>query len=282
MSWLFSKALIKAYGNSPSSPERAEEFSEGICSGGEQCAQWNVMPTPQGFWRNDKMMDVSRLSQFGPTLRLLTVQDGEALLMSYLAAFPVRTLAHREPKKGSTGGAPASGANLPGLLAKYDPDSSSWKTAQCSLFSDSIESLATFPKWGMTRNGGLYLRRTAGLPICESASGLLPTLTVCGNYNRPGASKKSGMWLATYLTLRATDTGAGEKSETFVKRMGDRGEHCFQSLPSQMGGPLNPRWCEGFMGFPIGWTELKPLAMDKFQEWQQQHSLSFQNRSDAA
>jgi len=38
------------------------------------------------------------------------------------------------------------------------------------------------------------------------------------------------------------------------------------------GGRLNPNWVEWLMGWPIGWTDLQPLAMDKFQEWQQQHS----------
>ena len=38
-------------------------------------------------------------------------------------------------------------------------------------------------------------------------------------------------------------------------------------------GQLNPEWVEWFMGWPIGWTELKPLAMDRFREWRQQHSL---------
>lgn len=37
-------------------------------------------------------------------------------------------------------------------------------------------------------------------------------------------------------------------------------------------GPLNPEWVEWLMGWPIGWTELKPLEMDKFREWQLQHS----------
>jgi DNA (cytosine-5)-methyltransferase 1 len=50
--------------------------------------------------------------------------------------------------------------------------------------------------------------------------GLLPTLTVCGNYNRKGASPTSGDGLATVL-----------------------------------GGTLNPEWAEWFMGFPQGWTD---------------------------
>jgi hypothetical protein len=28
-----------------------------------------------------------------------------------------------------------------------------------------------------------------------------------------------------------------------------------KTLPWTLGGLLNPRWCEGFMGYPIGWTE---------------------------
>lgn len=54
-----------------------------------------------------------------------------------------------------------------------------------------------------------------------SLHGLLPTLTVKGNYNKAGLSARSGDGLAT--------------------RIGS--------------GPLNPTWLEWFMGFPDGWTE---------------------------
>tara|TARA_R110000737_G_scaffold343946_1_gene370493 strand:+ start:506 stop:952 length:447 start_codon:yes stop_codon:yes gene_type:complete len=42
-------------------------------------------------------------------------------------------------------------------------------------------------------------------------------------------------------------------------------------LAVHAGGKLNPTWVEWLMGWPLGWTELKPLGMDKFQQWQQQH-----------
>ena len=48
------------------------------------------------------------------------------------------------------------------------------------------------------------------------------------------------------------------------------------SLPPVVGedvktvGKLNPDWVEWLMGWPIGWTDLKPLATDKFQQWYQQ------------
>jgi DNA (cytosine-5)-methyltransferase 1 len=31
------------------------------------------------------------------------------------------------------------------------------------------------------------------------------------------------------------------------------------------GGALNPMWVEWLMGWPLGWTDLKPLEMDKCQ-----------------
>jgi hypothetical protein len=39
------------------------------------------------------------------------------------------------------------------------------------------------------------------------------------------------------------------------------------------GGKLNPTWVEWLMGWPIGWTDLKPLAMDKCHCVQQQHGI---------
>lgn len=38
------------------------------------------------------------------------------------------------------------------------------------------------------------------------------------------------------------------------------------------GGILNPDWVEWLMGWPPGWTDLQPLAMDKFQRWLRLHS----------
>lgn len=43
------------------------------------------------------------------------------------------------------------------------------------------------------------------------------------------------------------------------------------------GGALNPPWVEWLMGWPIGWTDLKPLETDRFQSWLQQHSAPFTN-----
>jgi hypothetical protein len=36
-----------------------------------------------------------------------------------------------------------------------------------------------------------------------------------------------------------------------------------EQLPNIVGGQLNPMWVEWLMGWPIEWTDLKPLEMDK-------------------
>ena len=162
MSWLFSQALVA-------------EYSAGTSLDGVPCAQLNVMPTPHKFWRNDKTMEFSKLSQFGLTLQLLTVDHGAELLMSYLAvsraktsAQPVQVLVSRENEAGY-------GPNSNALLAKYDPISSMWKTAQCSLFEDLELSLETWPNWGSMRNGESFQRQIPTLPTYENASGSWPT-----------------------------------------------------------------------------------------------------------
>jgi len=60
---------------------------------------------------------------------------------------------------------------------------------------------------------------------------------------------------------------------------GDLEQARFSSLnrpeyASVNGGSLNPTWVEWLMGWPLGWTDLKPLAMDKFQAWQRSHGGS--------
>ena len=39
-------------------------------------------------------------------------------------------------------------------------------------------------------------------------------------------------------------------------------------------GQLNPDWVEWLMGWPIGWTALKPLGMGRFARWCELHGIS--------
>ena len=155
MSWLFSQALV-------------EEYLAGNFSDGEQSAPLNGSHTQQAYCAPDKMTDFSRLSRFGMTFKPLTEIRGEELLTLFRAAFPVRTFPSQAEAQDLTESNPQCGITWRGWLAKFDPDSYSWKTAQCSFIEDSDESLATFPVSGMTRDGLLWVlltleRRTKGI-----------------------------------------------------------------------------------------------------------------------
>lgn len=51
-----------------------------------------------------------------------------------------------------------------------------------------------------------------------------------------------------------------------------------QAVMALDGGHLNPEWAEWLMAWPVGWTDLRPLEMDRFQSWRQQHSTYFQEQ----
>jgi hypothetical protein len=270
MSWLFSQALV-------------EEFSAASCSDGEPSAQLSVMPTPHKFWRNDKTIEHSDLSRFGLTSKLLTESRGAELLTSYRAAFHAKTSAGQEGAQASTANAADYGPTWLGSFAKYDRDSCLWKTAQCSLLGDSEEFLETWPRWGSMRNGESFLRQIPALPICASGYGLLPTPCAIdagsGRINKslsPGAAERPTLALMARKNLWPTPTAITSSGGTAMCKWGGSGSR--EKLrgmvsPEELNGQLNPTWVEWLMGWPIGWTELKPLETDKFREWQEQHSL---------
>lgn len=83
-------------------------------------------------------------------------------------------------------------------FAFYDRDTSSWRTCQPSLFSESLpEQSATWPRSGMTRSGNAFERPTSGRHIGESgASSLLKTptaqLAINGGSQHPEKRKAGG------------------------------------------------------------------------------------------
>jgi len=258
MSWLFSQALV-------------EEFCQGTCSDGEQCAQLSVMPTQHKFWRNDKTMEFSDLSRFGLTCAVLTESRGEELLTLFQAGFPVKTLAQREKERGLMGPDQACGVKWQELSAKYDLDSRSWRTHLC-LWDEALRwSSVILPKWGMTVSGVLFQHPTAERPISAKDSGLWPTQDTKGFANeeslRASRKKKEAHWpTPTAHNAKEQDSPAESDRNTITLCAQARGGD--QTLPRY----LNPEWVEWLMGWPLGWTDLKPLGMGRFQEWQQQHS----------
>lgn len=136
------------------------------------------------------------------------------------------------------------GLNVLEQLGNYDPTTRSLRTYQASLRlitgDTSTELCRTWPNAGMMRNGKLFRLKCLEQNICAKEYGLWPTLTrhdyrigcKIERTARMRTISKRGLDLPSYLRLSGLGTGI-----------------------------INPAWAEEYMGYPTGWTALKPSEM---------------------
>jgi hypothetical protein len=80
-------------------------------------------------------------------------------------------------------------------------------------------------------------------------------------------------WKKKFPTPQASDCrDRGNLSNPSIQRRMEIGKQVNLSMcVSADSGKLNPMWVEWLMGWPLGWTDLRPLETDKYHLWQQQH-----------
>lgn len=202
-------------------------------------------------------------SLYGMTFRHSMDALGEVWSMSSAVDSPARTSATAGTKPAWLESAAASGETWPESLAKYDPDSSLWKTSQRSLFGGWETFLATWPRSGLMLDGMCWEAPTSGGLNLENECGSWPT-------------------------LKASDAKQYSKNADYFRRRVKVAPDLpvlvgLKTPPTAAGfyGRLNPDWTEWLMGWPIGWTASGPLATDKFQSWLQQHGACFQREKSA-
>lgn len=124
--------------------------------------------------------------------------------------------------------------------------------------------------------------------------------------SRAATNRKTG-YLSEYLavkrmpSIRASDADKGGRGDLIQAVRGNENSHFKKRLPTVrtqsksgggsgldggsgaremlsdeelmqfIGGSLNPPWVEWLQGFPIGFTELRPLEMLRFQQWFASH-----------
>ena len=197
--------------------------------------------------------------------------------------------------RGSMANDLAYGVSSPALLARYDPDTRSWRTSQLSLEGGLTEFSETFPRSGTMRNGTAYrlpplVRLTGGTgfgswPTPRNCSAMAANIT-------PDALEKLGDRfpnLETEVARRTYPTPhgfskdgrsngpSGNELGRAVNRL-ENWPETVSELRTAMGlptptanrrsgpqshgvnvvsGSLNPTWVEWLMGFPLGWTDLE-------------------------
>ena len=145
------------------------------------------------------------------------------------------------------------------LFAELDQGIASWKMCQDS-YRGSTGTLKrfskTWPRAGIMLSGKLYQQPKWERRINEIDS--------------------SSLQINLWPTPNASDhRDRGHVGMPSIQRRIEKGKQLNLSMVvSEKSGALNPVWVEWLMGWPLGWTDLKPLEMDKFQRWLRLHGKS--------
>ena len=229
--------------------EQEEVSSEGISWDGKQFVPSSEKTTLGEYCLPDSETACCQDSPSGMTCVPFRERLGRDVFRSSAEDFHARTSPSAAQERDWTERNLVCGPRWRGLLGRFSQDSCSLKTPHYSLLGGSNEFSGTLPKWGMMLDGECLELTKPVLRISETGSGLsLPTPAVVD-------------WSPTDGEVYRTKTGTLrlKRADGRTSRMG---------LEAHVGGKLNPTWVEWLMGWPTGWTDLKPLAMDKYRQWQ--------------
>ena len=158
-------------------------------------------------------------------------------------------------------------------FAWYDHGTHSWRTSQgCLLTGTFSEFSETWMKQGMMRDGVCWEQTIVEQTTEENGYGFWPTPQSTearqGLQIRREGKKGTQQSLSTMVRFYPTPNVSD------ARMCNNKNNHDlirgYLRSEAGHGGQLNPNWVEWLMGWPVGWTDLKPLAMDKFQSWLKQ------------
>jgi hypothetical protein len=250
-------------------PELEAEFSGDCSADSEPCAPLKSTPSVGRCSSDAKWMDSFRDSLSGTTSELSMEGFGTEKSTSSPRDFHANHSALPAPESEKMIDEICGQKQL-GLFPRSNQDLFCSKTCPgyvntCPWLSETCVDLVT--EWNVLP---LLPPPPWVRDILDGVSGYLPTATASEyGTNQGGGSgriEKIRPSIRRYLaTPRASDsTRPGNVTESSKK-------HC----DLRLGGPTNPEWIEWFMGFPIGWTALDPLATDKFRQWLDSHGKSY-------
>ena len=280
--------------------EQAGESLEDICSDGVPLPPLRSKITHAAFYSNGKLTASYLDSLSGTTCKPSTQNRGEAKSMSSAEDFRVRTSVAQGKVRASLEHEAAYGVKWHESFAKWDRDSSSWRTHQCSLFGGLESFSETWPRWGMMRDGVSSERVMQEHRTSETGSGLWPTPcardfkgpnTKASLTRKDGKSRMDQLQNAvvhggtktqrTWPTPKAHDPKSHSSNMEYHKKRSGKMMDLTCDVMVSRGKPaqLNPSWVEWLMGWPIGWTGLKPLATAKCQLVRHSHGVSCQDNN---
>ncbi len=222
--------------------EQGEESSAECFSDIPACVLSRLKLTAAESFSNGSETESCQSSRSGMTFEHSTANPGEEKLMSCAVDSLAKTSALPATDTESKEARADYGKKWHESFAILSQDMCSWKIRQLCLFEGLEQSLEIWPKWGLMQGGECWAQTTPDFHITEPEFGWLPT---------PQASDWKGCSI-------------GSKTSQRHKMYQVLGLNLRSSYP-------NPLAWEVLMGFPILWTELKPLEIHKFQQWLNSH-----------
>lgn len=235
MSWHYSQALV-------------EDFSAAGCLDGAQSAQLRLSRSALKCSVDAKKRGILKRSQYGMMCEPSTADLGVAKWMSSLRASLVSPSRSQESDKAQTTN--ATGGLTPfASLEKSSPDGVCWKTCQVSLLTSTTEPYSeTWPCAGLMQGGVCWVQEGLEGIVLENGYGSLPRIP------RPVACDSEGSGRIHW----ERGHGGGMNLKDWFSM-----NYRFAYPPARLS--------EYLMGWPIGWTALEPLGMDRFRLWLQRH-----------
>ena len=177
--------------------------------------------------------------------------------MFYVGDFPAKTSQQQGKELGLQESVRAFGSNLKESLKRCGLSLSSSKTPRCLELEGLSSSSKDLPAWGMMQNGVSWELGTSARLIKETECGSKPWPTPAtrdykGGHSPNALTRKDGKSRMDVLPNVAAYRGLTTQQMSELKQDS-----------SERAQNLNPNWTEWLMGWPIGWTDLKPLEMDR-------------------
>jgi hypothetical protein len=168
--------------------------------------------------------------------------------------------------------------------------SGSWPTPNCEGFRSDGElkilarTLTDHSEFmGMTHRAANSKRNTAWPANTPSGNWPTPTCSDAFTDKLKSSQQQEGSMHSVNLsqavkmwpTPQASDNrNRGNMSDPSTRRRISIGKQIGLTTAVKDGpggGSLNPTWVEWLMGWPLGWTDLKPSEMDRFRMWPHSH-----------
>ena len=310
MSWLFSQALVEEYSVDTSSDGEPSALLSGSHTQQAYCApdKMTVFSRLSRFGMTYKPLTASRgeelLMSYRAAFHALTLVQREKAQELTESAAECGEKWHASFTKYDP--------NLSlwkthqcSLLGDLEPFLETWpqwglmRGGECweqqtlaQTTSETASGLWPTPTYGMAKHAGLTAENSqkelergmragfgmSSLAIAVQANWPTPDAHM-GSGGRTGKTPPTGKRASgtkQQITLNDAVKWATPIARDWRSGKASQATHDKNSRPlsEQIGGSLNPMWVEWLMGWPLGWTDLKPLATDKSHSVQQQLGAS--------